>query len=222
MSAPPDPASPPYSCQMRHVPSLLTMHAPTGASGTHSSPKSAQSVGDAMPAMMSPQMHCRASVDGAPSQSAATSIAKRRRASTCAHSSRSRRLPFGTCAMPRQRPPIGWNTRQSCSCALRLPSARDAARKHVDDRRRAVADQLDQPDERRQDVERLEAGDDDRQVVALDERLEDAPAGDRGGVPGGEEALDARVRHLGDDLHHRRDVLVRRQHREVRRHAGER
>ena len=37
---------PPYSCQMRQVPSLLTMHAPTGVSGTHSRPNSGQSRGD--------------------------------------------------------------------------------------------------------------------------------------------------------------------------------
>jgi hypothetical protein len=42
---------------MRQVPSLLTMHAPTGASGTHAPPNSSQSLGDAMPAMMLPQMH---------------------------------------------------------------------------------------------------------------------------------------------------------------------
>jgi len=33
------------------VPSLLTMHAPTGECGTHSLPNNAQSVGDLMPAM---------------------------------------------------------------------------------------------------------------------------------------------------------------------------
>jgi hypothetical protein len=42
---------------MRQVPSLLTMHAPTGVSGTHDLPKSGQSLGEEMPAMMSPQMH---------------------------------------------------------------------------------------------------------------------------------------------------------------------
>src|SRR4029079_14989316 len=44
----------PYSCQMRHVPSLLTMQAPTGLSGTHSAPNSAQSLGFLSPDMMSP------------------------------------------------------------------------------------------------------------------------------------------------------------------------
>ena len=66
--------TPPYSCQMRHVPSLLTMQAPTGASGTHAPPNSGQSPGDAMPAMMLPQMHCRTSVDGAWCHSDATSM----------------------------------------------------------------------------------------------------------------------------------------------------
>jgi hypothetical protein len=47
------------------VPSLLTMQAPTGVSGTQASPNSGQSAGDAMPAMMLPQMHCRTSDAGA-------------------------------------------------------------------------------------------------------------------------------------------------------------
>ena len=79
-----------------------------------------------------------------------------------------------------------------------------------------------QLDESGQDVERLEAGDDDRQLVALDERLEDFPAGDRRGMAGGKEAFDPRVRHLGDDLHHRRDVLVRGEDGEVLRRVVER
>ena len=87
--------------------------------------------------------------------------------------------------------------------------------------RRAVANQLDQLDEAGEDVERLEAGDDDRQLMSLDERLEHAPAGDRRGVPGGEKPFDPGVGHLGDDLHHRRDVLVRRQDEEVRRRVVE-
>jgi hypothetical protein len=50
---------------MRQVPSLLTMQAPTGVSGTQAVPKSGQCVGEEMPAMMSPQMHWCASVGGA-------------------------------------------------------------------------------------------------------------------------------------------------------------
>jgi hypothetical protein len=50
---------------MRHVPSLLTMHAPTGDSGTHALPNNAQSVGDLMPAMMSPHTHSCTSAGGA-------------------------------------------------------------------------------------------------------------------------------------------------------------
>jgi hypothetical protein len=42
---------------MRHVPSLLTMHAPTGASGTQALPNRVQSLGDAIPAMMLPLLH---------------------------------------------------------------------------------------------------------------------------------------------------------------------
>jgi hypothetical protein len=56
---------PPYWCQILQVPSLETMHAPTGVSGRHSRPKSEQSVGDAIPDMMSPQMQLAASVGGA-------------------------------------------------------------------------------------------------------------------------------------------------------------
>jgi hypothetical protein len=41
------------------------MQAPTGESGTHSLPKSAQSLGDAIPDMMFPQMQLAASVGGA-------------------------------------------------------------------------------------------------------------------------------------------------------------
>ena len=58
----------------------------------------------------------------------ARSIVKRLRASTCAHSSRRRRLPLGTWAMPRQRPPIGRNTLQSCSCAAQVAGLRHAPR----------------------------------------------------------------------------------------------
>ena len=145
---------------------------------------------------------------------------KRRRASSAAHSSRSRRLPLGTCAIPRQRPPIGAEHAPEHSCAARLPS-RVTQRGNRFTPRRAVAHQLDQPDQGGEDVERLEAGDDDGQPVPRDERLEHAPAGDRGGVAGGEKTLDTRVRHLGDDLHYRRDVLVRRENRKVRRRIRE-
>src|SRR5689334_376925 len=48
--------TPPYWCQILQVPSLLTMQAPTGESGTHCFPNSGQSLGAAIPAMMSPQM----------------------------------------------------------------------------------------------------------------------------------------------------------------------
>jgi hypothetical protein len=41
------------------------MQAPTGLSGTHSFPKSAQSEGDAIPDMMSPQMQ-RPTSEGGP------------------------------------------------------------------------------------------------------------------------------------------------------------
>ena len=64
-ATPPRSGCPPYWCQILQVPSLLTMQAPTGRSGVHSLPKSVQSVGDVMPAMMSPQMHDCASAGGA-------------------------------------------------------------------------------------------------------------------------------------------------------------
>ena len=60
---------------------------------------------------------------------------------------------------------------------------RHAAREHVDDGGLPVAHELDQARETGEDVERLEAGDDDGDPVLLDERLEDSPPGDRGGVP---------------------------------------
>lgn len=107
---------------IRQVPSLETMHAPTGVSGWHSLPKSLHEVGDCRPDMISPQMHCWTSDGAAKSQSAFTSMSKRRRASRCAQASWSRRFPFGTWAMPRQRPPSGRNTFHSCSCAARFPS----------------------------------------------------------------------------------------------------
>src|SRR5205085_7895044 len=85
--------------------------------------------------------------------------------------------------------------------------ARDAAGEGVDDARAAVFDQRYELDEAGQDVERLEAGHDDRELVPLHERLEDRGPGDRRRVARGEEALDLRLRHLRHDLHDRRDVL---------------
>jgi hypothetical protein len=61
---------------MRHVPSLLTMQAPTGESGTHSRPNSGQASGVARPDMIAPQTHREASAEGARSRIAATSMAK--------------------------------------------------------------------------------------------------------------------------------------------------
>ena len=55
-------------------------------------PKSLQSVGDAIPAMMFPQTHCWTSEDGAWLHRPLRSISNRRRVSRCANSSRSRRL----------------------------------------------------------------------------------------------------------------------------------
>jgi hypothetical protein len=97
----------------------------------------------------------------------------------------------------------------------------DAARVGVVDAGVAVDDQLDQPHQAGQHVERLEPRHHHRHAVARDERREHAPAGDRRGVAGRQEPLDAGARHLGDDLHHRRDVLVRGQDREVGRRPGE-
>ncbi len=55
---------PPYWCQILQVPSLLTIQAPTGFSGSHSLPNRSQSVGVASPDMIAPQMHCSLSADG--------------------------------------------------------------------------------------------------------------------------------------------------------------
>ena len=66
---------------MRQVPSVETMHAPTGASGVHAVPNNGHACGELMPAMMSPHWQCCTSAGGAWSHSAARSILNRRRAS---------------------------------------------------------------------------------------------------------------------------------------------
>ncbi len=131
---------PPYWCQIRQVPSLETMHAPTGESGTHSLPKSAQSCGEAMPAMMSPQMHCCASADGALAQSAARSIVE---AAARVDDARTRRAVAG-CRSGRGR--CRASVRRSDGRPSTASPARGALPSRVtqrgnmfDDRRRAVA-----------------------------------------------------------------------------------
>ena len=94
--------------------------------------------------------------------------------------------------------------------------ARDASRIHVRDLGPAVADQFEQLREPGQDIERLEPGYDHRNPVALDEALENRGASDRRRVTRREKTLDAGLRHLGHDLHNRRDVLVRGKDRKVR------
>ena len=98
---------------------------------------------------------------------------------------------------------------------------RHAARVHVDDLRRAVAHQLDQPHQRGEDVERLESGDDHRHPVAIDEASKRPQPVMVAACPAARNPSIACSGHLGDDLHRRRDVLVRREHREVRRRIAE-
>src|SRR5574342_1413925 len=103
--------------------------------------------------------------------------------------------------------------------AVALPG--DAARVAVGHLGPAGPDELDALQDGRQDVERLEAGHHHRGPGPRREGLEDAPAGDGGGVAGGDEALDVGLLHLGHHLHGRRHVLVRREDGEVPRQARE-
>ena len=66
-----------------------------------------------------------------------------------------------------------------------------------------------------EDVDRLEAGDHDRHVVAARDRLVLGGPHDRADVPGGEEAVDATIVVGEDRLDGRRDEHVRDQQREV-------
>ena len=75
---------PPYWCQIRHVPSLLTMQAPTGESGTHSSPNRRQSLGDFRPAMIGPHRHSATRAEGSSVLACDTSMVNRRLASAWA------------------------------------------------------------------------------------------------------------------------------------------
>ena len=206
---------------MRHVPSLETMHAPTGVSGTHSLPNSEQPLGDAMPAMMSPQMHSWVSVDGAWFHRRRTSMLEFLARVDVRELVAQPQIAVGH--VGDAAPLAAHRPEHVPQLLLRVAIAvgGHAAREHVDDARASVPHQLDQLHQRRQDVERLESGDDHRNLVPLDEALEDRRARDRRRVPGREEPFDLGPRHLGHDLHDRRDVLVRRQHGEVGRRIGE-
>ena len=103
-----------------------------------------------------------------------------------------------------------------------VPLARDAAGVGVEHLRPPLAHELGELRDRREDVERLEPGDDDRAAGARGERLEDPVPGDDCGVAGGDVALDVRALALRHDLHRGRDVLVHREDREVVRDGGER
>ena len=202
-SASPRSGMPPYWCQILQVPSLETMQAPTGVSGTHSRAEE------------------RAVVRGRDARhdvAADAARGERRRRVVPERGQVDREAPARVDVRPlvaqpqvavrdvRDAAPAAADRAEDAPELLlraQVALARDAAREHVDDPRRPVADELHQAREAGEDVERLEARDDDRDPVALDEGLEDAPAGDRGGVAGREEPLDARLRHLGDDLHHR-------------------
>ena len=123
-----------------------------------------QSVGDAMPAMMSPQRH---------------SLRQRRTARSPRATRRSMReaaprvdvrplvaqaqVAVGHVGDAAPAPADRLGTRaRAASCAAQVALARDAAREHVHDRGAAVAHQLDQLHQPGEDVERLEARDHDR------------------------------------------------------------
>ena len=195
------------------------MQAPTGVSGTHSLPNSAAVVRRLQAGHdVAADAVAATSAGGASSHSGAMSIAKRRRASRCAHSSRRRRLPSGTCAMPRQRPPTGWNTCQSCALRGEVALLRHAARVHV--RRPAAC--------RRGRARRASPG---RPGCRAARSRRRPPARRWRSTKGSKmpqpvmvaawpAARKPSMRVSGisrDDLHHRRDVLVRREHGEVRR-----
>ncbi len=92
---------------------------------------------------------------------------------------------------------------------------RNAAGKGVFHARLAAVDDLEELDQARKHIERLEACNHHGQPVALDELLEHFGARDRCCVACREETFDLGLWHLGDDLHHRWDVLVRGKHGEV-------
>ncbi len=100
---------------------------------------------------------------------------------------------------------------------LRFPVAflRHAAGIHVRHPGLALPDDPEQLDQTGEDVQRLETGNHDRHMVTRHERLEDSPAGNRRSVTGGKKSLHPGLRHLGNDLHDRRDVLVGREDGEV-------
>jgi hypothetical protein len=96
-----------------------------------------------------------------------------------------------------------------------LPSGRDRARVGVLQLRAALLELHDRTPDALEHVERLEAGDHDRDVEALDQRPVLGRAHHRADVPGGEEGVDPADRRGGDRGDRRRDQHVADQHGEV-------
>ena len=102
-------STPPYSCQILQVPSVAHhARADRRVRDALLAEQRAVVAATRCPAMMSPQMHwlCERRRRRSPRRwrGRCRSAAARRQ---CANSSRRRRLPLGTWAMPRQRPPVG-------------------------------------------------------------------------------------------------------------------
>ena len=211
----PDPAGALAATPCRRPPASSGMHSRAEQRGSRS--------GDAMPGHdVAADALAATSGGGAKSHSAGdvdAEAARARRRAPTRRAGAGCRWARGRCRASAR--PAAGTPATAAACARAVALAGDAARDTCSRPRRGRrAISSTQPHQAGQDVERLEAGDHHRQPVPRDEGLEDAPAGDGRGVAGGEEALDAGLRHLGHDLHHRRDVLVRREHREVRRRAA--
>ena len=172
------------------------MQAPTGDSGRHSLPKSGQSEGFASPDMIdaadavlgeqrsATRRRHRGGVDP-------EAAARVRRGPTPGRSSR---FPRGTRAMPRQLPATDVEHLPELLERRPVPLLRDAARVAVHHLGAALRGRArTSSSDRREDVERLEAGHHHRRSGPRGEGLEDPPAGDGRRVAGGDEPLDVRL-----------------------------
>jgi hypothetical protein len=117
--------------------------------------------------------------------------------------------------MPRQvRSPMS-KTRKTVSWAGSIPLALHSASVLVLDDRATRLELADRHQDALEQIERLEAGDHDRDVVSLGDRLVLRPAHDGADVAGGEERLDLARRRLEDRGHRRRHQDVADQDGEV-------
>ena len=178
--------------------------------GRAASPNAAHSFGFFSPCRTRPAMHSAGSGRGP------TSLrSKRRSASNAAYSSRRPRPLPGISPMPRHARCTTWNT--SGHQRLRRLVARlgDHARVLVLDLGPALFQLLQAEVDALQQVERLEAGDDDRHAVALGDRHVLRVAHHRADVSGGEEPLHAARRRGEDRLERGRHEHVRDEDAEV-------